>query len=131
MHNKLTVTAGLSVESRDDYLDSWKQIALYLRREVRTVQRWEKREALPIHRHVHLKGCSVYAFTGEIDAWRKGREQANSALHLVPDESKHSADGDPFEHQNRLLLTPPSPTKDRECVGCRCDCTIGNTVLGG
>ena len=31
-------------------LDSWKEIAAYLRRDVRTVQRWEERESLPVHR---------------------------------------------------------------------------------
>ncbi len=31
-------------------LNSWKEIAAYLNRDVTTVQRWEKREAMPIHR---------------------------------------------------------------------------------
>ena len=33
-------------------LDSWKEIAAYLKRDVTTVQRWEKREGMPVHRHV-------------------------------------------------------------------------------
>ena len=53
-----------------DRLDSWKEIATYLRREVRTVQLWEKREGLPVHRHVHQQLGSVYAFRSEIDRWR-------------------------------------------------------------
>jgi hypothetical protein len=57
----------------DDLLDSWKEIALYLGREVRTVQRWEKSEYLPIHRHIHQKNGSVYAFKNVLDAWRNGR----------------------------------------------------------
>jgi hypothetical protein len=37
-------------ESRpDDFLGSWKEIAAYLGRDVRTVQRWEKKEGLPVH----------------------------------------------------------------------------------
>jgi hypothetical protein len=36
-------------------LDSWKEIARYLQRDESTVQRWEKREAMPVHRHVHEK----------------------------------------------------------------------------
>ena len=55
--------------AQDDRLESWKEIAAYLRREVRTVQRWEKREGLPVHRHVHDKLGSVYAFKSELDAW--------------------------------------------------------------
>lgn len=50
-------------------LDSWKEIAAYLKREVRTVQLWEKNEALPVHRHVHKGRASVYAFKKELDAW--------------------------------------------------------------
>jgi DNA-binding transcriptional regulator YiaG len=36
-----------------DRLDSWKEIAAYLNRDVTTVQRWEKREGMPVHRHLH------------------------------------------------------------------------------
>jgi hypothetical protein len=54
-------------------LDSWKAIASYLGREVRTVQRWEKRERLPVRRHFHTKNGTVYAFRCEIDEWRESR----------------------------------------------------------
>ena len=50
-------------------LDSWKEIAAYLNRDITTVQRWEKREAMPVHRHLHAKRGSVYALTHELDAW--------------------------------------------------------------
>src|SRR5262249_9001143 len=60
-------------------LDSWKEIAAYLGREVRTVQRWEKQEALPVHRHHHYKLGSVYAYRSELEAWIKEREPKNSA----------------------------------------------------
>lgn len=55
-------------------LDSWKEIAAYLGREVRTVQLWEKNEGLPVHRHQHARQGSVYAFKPELDAWRSGRK---------------------------------------------------------
>jgi Tol biopolymer transport system component len=57
----------------EDRLDSWKEIATYLKRDVTTVQRWEKREAMPVHRHLHHKMGSVYAFRAELDAWAHGR----------------------------------------------------------
>ena len=57
----------------DGRLDSWKEIAAYLSRDVTTVQRWEKREAMPVHRHVHDKKGSVYAFQAELDAWARSR----------------------------------------------------------
>lgn len=54
-------------------LDSWKKIAAYLKRDVSTVQRWERREAMPVHRHLHDTLGSVYAFRSELDAWRASR----------------------------------------------------------
>lgn len=64
-------------ESRsNDRLDSWKEIAAYMRRDVTTVQRWEKREGMPVHRHVHDKLGSVYAFKGDLDAWARSRSLA-------------------------------------------------------
>jgi Tol biopolymer transport system component len=63
-----------SVErSPDDRLDSWKEIAAYLKRDVTTVQRWEKKEGMPVHRHVHDKMGSVFAFRSDLDAWARSR----------------------------------------------------------
>lgn len=55
------------------WLDSWKAIAAYLRRDVTTVQRWEKREGMPVHRHVHASRGSVYALPEELDRWVQSR----------------------------------------------------------
>jgi hypothetical protein len=52
---------------------SWKEIAQHFGREVRTVQRWEKEEGLPIHRHAHQRRASVYAYPEELDAWWRDR----------------------------------------------------------
>ncbi|WP_243304961.1 tetratricopeptide repeat protein [Geothrix oryzisoli] len=54
-------------------LESWKEIAAYLDRDVRTVQRWEKLEGLPVHRHLHDKQGSVFALRSEVDVWLDGR----------------------------------------------------------
>jgi tetratricopeptide (TPR) repeat protein len=64
-----------SSEELGERLDSWKQIAAYLNRDARTVQRWEKSEGLPIHRHPHEAQASVYAYTVELDAWRTDRSR--------------------------------------------------------
>lgn len=61
-----------------DRLDSWKELSAYLGRGVRTIQRWEKYEGLPVHRHVHAAKGSVYAFRSEVDAWRVARSDAVS-----------------------------------------------------
>ena len=56
-----------------DKLDSWKEIAGYLNRSVRTVHRWEKHEGLPVHRHRHRELGSVFAYKSELDAWFETR----------------------------------------------------------
>jgi Tol biopolymer transport system component len=61
-------------------LESWKEIAAYLNRDVRTVTRWEKSEHLPVHRHRHRARSSVYAYASELDAWREGRKPELESL---------------------------------------------------
>ena len=56
-----------------DRLDSWKEIAAYLNRSVRTLYRWEKDEGLPVYRHQHKELGSVYAYKSELDAWFSAR----------------------------------------------------------
>jgi Tol biopolymer transport system component len=71
-------------------LDSWKAIATHFDRDVTTVQRWEKREGMPVHRHLHDRAGSIYAFTSELDAWarsrniRLGQENSNDDVSAVP-----------------------------------------------
>jgi hypothetical protein len=62
-------------------LNSWKEIAQYLDRGVRTAQRWE-RSGLPVHRIGSGPRCPVIAFPKEIDAW----------LHQFPSLQNHSAE---------------------------------------
>src|SRR5437867_286014 len=59
--------------SPGDRLDSWKEIAAYFNRDKRTVQRWERNEGLPVHRHQHDKQGTVYAVKAELDEWWKSR----------------------------------------------------------
>ena len=69
-----------NASSGSDRLDSWKGIAAHLKRDVSTVQRWERKEGLPVHRHRHDKLGSVYAFKAELDAWwNQGRQRIESA----------------------------------------------------
>ena len=63
-------------DPRGRRLESWKEIAAYLGRDVTTVRRWEKREGLPVYRILHSKLGSVYAYSTELDAWRDGRAPA-------------------------------------------------------
>lgn len=65
---------GSPPQSSTERLDSWKEIAVYLKRDERTVRRWEA-EGMPVHRQVHKKQASVYAYRTEIDAWRRNGQQ--------------------------------------------------------
>lgn len=67
-------SSEISHRSPEVPLDSWKEIASYLKRDVSTVQRWEKGEAMPVHRHLHDKRGSVYALSSELDTWLQSRK---------------------------------------------------------
>ncbi len=91
-------------------LHSWKEIAAYLRHSLRTVQRWEQTEDLPVHRHGHEKRDAIYAYADELDTWWSGREtRLNREEGLIPVEMLV---GRPplnhriaLEHRNRLMAT--------------------------
>jgi Tol biopolymer transport system component len=78
-------------------LDSWKKIAAHFNRDVTTVQRWERREGMPVHRHVHAKQGSVYAFRSELDAWlehRRGQLPDAGDSAPAPPEPETAANAD-------------------------------------
>ena len=115
----------------EDRLDSWKEIAAYLDRDVTTAQRWEKREGMPVHRHVHDKRGSVYALAPELDAWLESRRPP---LGEEPDEEAQQpeppvvAEGDGFgaatgEARRATLVSPGwIALAGRRCTrpaGCR------------
>jgi len=84
------LAAPVHEKALEDRLDSWKEIASYLKRDVTTVQRWEKREGMPVHRHLHDRMGSVYASRAELDAWTRSRnlpaaqDNGNNALPTPP-----------------------------------------------
>jgi TolB-like protein len=73
-----------------DLLDSWKEIAVYLKRDVRTVMRWEQTRGLPVHRLPG--GSAVHAFRSELDLWR------NCGLRIVdkPEPAERSREAARF-----------------------------------
>jgi len=94
-------------------LDSWKEIAAFLRRGVRTVQRWEAAEGLPVHRHQHAKLGSVYALKSEVAAWWESREAKRRAAPIrpvarraAPARSLPAVEGAEGQRRNRLLVLP-------------------------
>lgn len=65
-------------------LDSWKEIAEYLGRDVRTALRWAKTQHLPVHHVAGGKVRSVFALTSELDAWMAGRTGETGAAARPP-----------------------------------------------
>jgi tetratricopeptide (TPR) repeat protein len=84
------MTSGLPTPSRADEtrrqsegdlgerLDGWKAIAGHLGRDIRTVQRWELTEGLPVHRLEHKQRATAYAFSGELERWLAERTPQES-----------------------------------------------------
>ncbi|MFZ1139160.1 MAG: tetratricopeptide repeat protein [Candidatus Sulfotelmatobacter sp.] len=73
----------------NDRLDSWKEIAAYLKKEVRTVQRWEKRLGLPVRRLVQGKQGTVFAYKSDLDSWWR---ESQSKIEDEEDKSDAGAD---------------------------------------
>jgi hypothetical protein len=63
----------------NDKLETWKEIANYVGRDLRTVMRWEKERGLPVHCIPGGGRRAVYAFRSEIDAWLLGANQSPPA----------------------------------------------------
>src|SRR5260370_5976168 len=105
------------LELQDKKLVSWKEIASHLGREVRTVQRWERSEGLPVYRHEHLRKSTVYAFANELDDWIKKRQpkddpEADAAFEPEPDVAEAllgSENGD--DAKTDVPPVQPSPPK--------------------
>jgi serine/threonine-protein kinase len=85
---------------RGERLDSWKEIAAYLKRDIRTAQRWERQEGLPVHRHVHDERGTAFAYSGEIDQW-------------LDERTRHDAGAAPAASAVGSAPTPPSRTVNR------------------
>ncbi len=68
-----------------EILDSWKDIARYLERDIKTCYRWEKELGLPVHRIDDTSSRSnVFAYKSEIDQWLQDRaknQDANETTH--------------------------------------------------
>ena len=95
-----------SVRPPEDRLDSWKEIAAYLNRDVTTVQRWEKREGMPVHRHLHDRMGSVYASRAELDAWARSRN-----LRAAPEKGNNAPSPDPPAPPRPATSTYPATWK--------------------
>src|SRR6266566_9314494 len=105
--------------ARNGRLDSWKEIAAYLRRSVRSAKRWEKEQQLPVHRHHHEKRDSVYAYRTELDSWWENRgaklveQNRGDEAGLPPEDEALGRGADVGEPERSKEVLPPSPQRPR------------------
>lgn len=82
-------------KTTNKYLSSWKEIAQYFGRGVRTVQRWEERLGMPVRRPHGKSRSAVMAITEELDQWmanaslRDGLSLLTEDADMQPDHGKH------------------------------------------
>jgi TolB-like protein/Flp pilus assembly protein TadD len=95
----------------DDRLDSWKEIAAYLKKEVRTVQRWEKSSGLPVRRLAHGKLGTVFAYKPDLDTWWQEKQSK-----LDDDEGTHDGEAD-SSGSNVVVLVPGANQPERDQPG--------------
>ncbi len=74
-------------------LNSWKEIAVYLGRGVRTVQRWEEELGLPVRRIRDTNRSPVFAFERDLQAWLQRRRESGALAESSPHPGRfrHSA----------------------------------------
>ncbi|MEO1420565.1 MAG: hypothetical protein AAFU66_06395, partial [Pseudomonadota bacterium] len=79
------MTADDASQDFESRLVGWKRIGNYLGCSERTARRWEREEALPVHRQQHDKRSTVFALPAELDRWLSSRaEFAMIAEPLTP-----------------------------------------------
>jgi Tol biopolymer transport system component len=120
----------MSSEPPNERLDSWKEIAAHLGRGVRTVQRWEREEGLPVHRLAHDRGGNVYARREELAAWWGSRRRTLAVQ--TPEQAQ--ADAKPaVPRLERATLTSgmtawPALSSDARFIGFISDGGIDGTT---
>lgn len=97
--------AALSIPVQDEVLNSWKEIAQYLERGVRTVQRWETDLALPVRRPRGKKRSAVIAMRCDLDDWLNSCPFLKSGQGIDPTGMKP-----PGPENGQVLQIPVSET---------------------
>jgi tetratricopeptide (TPR) repeat protein len=80
-------------------LDSWKAIAAFLNSGERTVRRWEKERALPVHRLPGAGRSGVFAYARELSEWR-AHGHTDKPFWDVPDNSDAPFPSEALEFQS-------------------------------
>ncbi|MEO8662965.1 MAG: AAA family ATPase [Bryobacteraceae bacterium] len=64
------------MQSQRSRIDGWKEISAKLGVSERTARRYERQEDLPVHRHMHESGGTVYAWSDQLESWKQSRTTA-------------------------------------------------------
>src|SRR5580704_1777915 len=106
-----SMNAARDTESSSRRLNSWKEIADFLDRDVRSVQRWEHERGLPVHRIPGQKGGAVFAYEAELETWLRSGKAAgtsNAAVGGEPDRastfSRQVTDARPGRNGRKLVF---------------------------
>lgn len=98
-------------------LDSWKEIAAFLKRDTRTAMRWAENHGMPIHRYPGHKQPRVFAYRTELDVWLKsftqaeaGRGPENTTITVSGIQETRTIVGDGIADQS--VLDPDFPLLD-------------------
>lgn len=104
------------IETRARVLNTWKEIACYVNRGVRTVQRWECDLDFPVHRVGTGPRGPVIAFPDEVDGWLRSRN--GSHYHVVQPVRRQLAQPlTPERHPDAVPPIPPALTRLFESLG--------------
>ena len=92
---------------RDPRLESWKEIAAFFKRDLRTVIRWEKELGLPVHRHPGKSKGRVYAHAHELREWAEKPRRVAMEKALAASSGEVLANGFPGVVQNPAGASVP------------------------
>jgi len=106
------------LQTLNQRLSSWKEIAAFFKCDERTLRRWEKTRGLPIHRLPGEAGGKVFAYTEELSAWlaapTNGNHQSRQALLETPEPE--AVDRGSATDKEPVSITP-SPVSRWKVIG--------------
>lgn len=118
------VSGELDSQDKGPKLDSWKAIAKYVGRDVRSAQRWERERGLPIHRVPGEKGGSVFAYAAELDAWLHRGSNGDPEVRgeavaevVTPVEALRQLPQEPRHDNGEVPPAPAAPLVETEPAG--------------
>ena len=106
-------------------LNGWKEIAAYLGKSVRSVQRWEVTLGLPVRRIRTPDGVIIYAEPGEIDTWKRTLDAPRALVEEVNGggdeaiEAEPSSDASETSEARRPVLLDPADSRCNRSIPTR------------